>query len=99
MIYVTDVGHRFEIHVDGALAGFTEYWEDGDVRIFPHTEIDRAFAGRGLATTLIRGALDATRAGGKSVQPVCRFVRSFIAKHPEYADLVPADRRTALEST
>ncbi|MGB8022330.1 MAG: GNAT family N-acetyltransferase [Candidatus Nanopelagicales bacterium] len=96
MIYVTDAGHRFEIHVDGALAGFTDYWEDGDVRIFPHTEIDQTFLGRGLATTLIREALDATRAAGRSVQPACRFVRGFIVKNPEYADLVPADRRAAL---
>lgn len=96
MIHVTDAGHRFEIHVDGDLAGFTDYWEDGDVRIFPHTEIDQAFLGRGLATTLIREALDSTRAAGKSVQPVCRFVRGFIAKNPAYADLVPADRRAAL---
>ncbi len=30
---------------------------------------------------------------GLAVLPDCPFVRGWIAKHPDYADLVPADRR------
>jgi predicted GNAT family acetyltransferase len=85
---------RFEIHVDGALAGFTEYRERPDkVLAFPHTEVDPAFQGRGLAQRLIRDALDQTRAEHFSVLPYCPTVRAFIAKHPDYVDLVPRDRR------
>lgn len=52
--------HRFEITVDGVLAGFTRYLDKGDERIFPHTEVKDEYAGQGLATQLIRAALDQT---------------------------------------
>jgi len=89
---------RFEVHVDGALAGFTEYRErPGGVRAFPHTEVDPAYQGRGLAQRLIRDALDQTRAAHLSVLPYCPSVRGFIAKHPDYLDLVPPDRRAEFD--
>src|SRR5690349_15694635 len=39
-------------------AGFTEYHLHDGVIAFLHTEVDPAHQGEGLATTLIRGALD-----------------------------------------
>jgi predicted GNAT family acetyltransferase len=84
---------RFEILVDGRLAGLTAYQRDDDVVAMPHTEIDDAFAGQGLGSILIKGALDAFRAQGASVIPECPFVRSYIERHPDYVDLVPAGRR------
>ena len=90
---VTDAGTRFEIHVDGAPAGFADYDDSDGVRTFSHTEVDPAFQGQGLASTLIRGALDATRAAGLGVRPVCPAVLGFIAKREEYVDLVPAEWR------
>lgn len=89
---------RFEISVDGVPVGFTEYVdaprEDGGTeRTFPHTEIDEAYGGRGLATILIQTALDATRTSGFTVLPRCLAVRKFISRHADYLDLVPADRR------
>jgi len=83
---------RHQILVDGEPAGFTEYHDDGDQRTFTHTVVDPDYRGQGLAGTLIREALDATRAAGKSVIPQCSAVAGFIAKHPDYQDLVPADR-------
>lgn len=83
---------QFEIWVDDVRAGLTQYSDavtDGDgVRTFPHTEVDEAFGGRGLATTLIQQALDATRAASLLVRPLCPAVARFIDKHPDYADLV-----------
>jgi len=83
---------RFEVHVDGVLAGFTEYTEatvDGVlVRTFPHTEVDPEFGGRGLSKILIGQALDASRAAKAMVKPVCPAVAGFIEKNPAYADLV-----------
>jgi predicted GNAT family acetyltransferase len=87
---------RFEIFVDGELAGFSEYVERPDVRVFPHTVIEEEFGGRGLATVLVRAALDQTRASGRSVLPLCPVVRGFIAKNPDYLDLVPESRRGEL---
>lgn len=84
---------RYQILIDGRAVGFTEYHDEGDRRTFPHTVIDEDQRGQGLATALIRAALDATRTAGKSVVPQCPAVAGFIAKHSGYHDLVPADRR------
>ena len=55
-----------------------------------HTEVDPAHSGQGHAATLARGALDDARERGLRVVPSCPYVASYIAKHPEYADLVAA---------
>ena len=53
-----------------------------------HTEIDPAFEGKGLGSALARGALDAERTRGEPIVPLCPFIRQYIDRHPEYADLV-----------
>jgi predicted GNAT family acetyltransferase len=88
---------RFEIRIDGTLVGFAEYRLHGTVADFTHTQIDEALEGRGLAGRLIGAALDATRAAGRQVRPYCPFVRAYIARHPEYTDLVPAEARARFE--
>ncbi|OZM81557.1 GNAT family N-acetyltransferase [Pseudonocardia sp. MH-G8] len=92
---VQDVAERsrFEIRVDGTRAGLAAYAaEDGAIR-FTHTEIDDAYEGKGLGGTLVRGALDAVRARQLAVLPECPFVRRWIARHPDYVDLVPEAER------
>ena len=79
---------RFEIHLDGRLAGFVAYRTSPGTITFTHTEIDSAFEGRGLGSKLVRAALDAARSRGLAVLPQCPFVRGWIAKHADYADLV-----------
>lgn len=85
---VTAEADRFTISVDGKQAGFTEYIDRGSQRIFPHTEIDDAFGGRGLATILVGEALEATRAAGMRIVPVCSLVAGYLEKHPEFSDVV-----------
>lgn len=76
-------------------AGFAEYFlSEGEIA-FIHTEIDPGFAGRGLGGLLARGALGDARARGLRVLPYCPFIRGWIRKHPEYADLVPEARRAS----
>jgi len=84
---------RYEVHDDGQLAGFAEYRLRPRAIAFTHTETDPAFAGRGLAGRLVREALDDARRRGLTVLPFCRYVRSFIATHGEYVDLVRAEDR------
>ncbi|WP_405884712.1 N-acetyltransferase [Streptomyces sp. NBC_01136] len=84
---------RYEIFDGGELAGFAEYHRYQDEIAFIHTEIDPRFEGRGLGGALARAALDAAREGGLAVLPFCPFIRGWISKHPEYADLVPQGQR------
>jgi uncharacterized protein len=88
---------RFEVLVDGEVAGFAEYRRTRASMAFTHTVIDPAFEGRGLGSVLARGALDATRKAGSPVLPFCPFIRGYIQRHPAYLDLVPADRRSEFE--
>jgi predicted GNAT family acetyltransferase len=90
---------RFEVRVDGELAGFTEYRRQPGVIAFVHTEIDPGFEGRGLASVLVRSALSAARSEGLSVLPFCPFVRGYIAGHREFLDLVPDDMRPRFQLT
>jgi uncharacterized protein len=84
---------RYEVRVDGALAGRAEYVRGPGQISFTHTEVDPAFGGRGLAGRLARKALDDAQASGLEVLPFCPFFRDWIGKHPDYAGLVPANRR------
>ena len=84
---------RFEVLVDGEVAGFAEYRRTKSAMAFTHTVIDPAFEGRGLGSVLARGALDATREAGAPVLPFCPFIRGYIQRHPDYLDLVPEGRR------
>ena len=55
--------------------------------------MDDRFRGHGLGGRLVQASLDAARARHLPVLPYCPFVRSWIAEHREYADLIPEGRR------
>ena len=79
---------RYEI-VDGdRVLGIAAYERRGDTIVFTHTEVDQDSGRSGLGSTLVRGALDDVRTRGGSVVPECAFVRGWIEKHEDYADLV-----------
>lgn len=81
--------HRYEAALsDGTVVGFAEYERAGDVTTFTHTVVPQEYEGRGIGSTLVRSALDAERAAGRSIVPRCPFVKAFIDRHPEYADLI-----------
>jgi predicted GNAT family acetyltransferase len=73
---------------DGAVLGFAVYVLDADAVVFTHTEVLEVAEGRGVGSALARGALDQVRASGRQVVPLCPFIRAYIARHPEYQDLV-----------
>jgi len=85
---VTAEADRFSISVDGQRVGFAEFVDRDGSRTFPHTEVAPAFQGRGLATILVRHALEAARSAGLKIVPQCWMVAEFVEKNPEFADLV-----------
>lgn len=86
-IKVSTQDDEYTIAVEGKTVGFAAFADRGNERVFYHTEIDPEFGGRGLATILVEEALDATRADGKRIVPVCSMVANVIEKHPEFADI------------
>lgn len=80
---------RYEVRSDGRLAGWAAYDRQGALLDLVHTEIDPDLQGRGLASILIRHALDDAVDRGLQVRPTCPFVRDYIARHADYRDLVP----------
>jgi hypothetical protein len=84
---------RFEILVGGQRAGLAQYHLRGQELSITHTEVDDKFQGLGLAGKLARAILDQARERGLAVLPYCPYTRAWIARHPEYTDLVPAARR------
>ena len=79
---------RFEVLVDGEPAGLAAYRLREDAIVFLHTEIGDEYEGKGLGGVLVRAALDSARERGLRVVPSCPFVRGWIERHPDYADLV-----------
>lgn len=81
--------HRFELAVDSHIAA-AYYKRAGDVITFEHTEVPSELGGRGIGSKLVKGALDQVRASGLKVVAQCPFVKGWIDKHPDYADLLRA---------
>src|ERR1700753_2374252 len=78
---------EYTIAVDSATVALAAVADRGNQRVFYHTEVEERFGGRGLATILVAEALQATRADGKRVVPVCPMVAAYIKKHPEFSDI------------
>lgn len=81
--------NRFELLVDGEVAGATDYQVRDDTIVFIHTEIDPSRREHGLGGELVRGALNLVRAETDyRVVATCPFTAAWIEKHPEYQDLL-----------
>lgn len=78
---------RYELHQDDALA-IAAYERRGDVVAFTHTVVPGALQGKGIASRLIKHALDDVRAQGLKIDPRCEFVTAYLERHPEERDLL-----------
>jgi predicted GNAT family acetyltransferase len=84
---------RYEILDGERVLGVAAYERRGDTVVFTHTEIDPDAGQSGLGSALVRAALDDVRTRGGSVVALCPFVRGWIERHPDYADLVADPER------
>jgi predicted GNAT family acetyltransferase len=80
---------RYELTVEGHIAA-AYYHRSNDMITFDHTEVPPELGGKGIGSKLVKGALDQVRADGLKVVAECPFVKGWIEKHPDYADLLKA---------
>jgi len=78
---------RFAIEVEGETAHLGYEMADGVMHI-THTVVPEAIGGRGIAGQLVRAAFDYARSEGWKVRTVCTYAEGWVAKHPDYADLL-----------
>lgn len=83
---------RYELELDGELVGVADYRIHDGVMVLPHTEVAVQHRGQGLGDHLAEAALDGARERGMDVVPSCWFIREYIDRNPQYADLVAARR-------
>jgi predicted GNAT family acetyltransferase len=79
---------RFVTGAGNDLAYIT-YREIGERTLeFDHTFVPKALRGGGIASQLTGFALEFARANGYRVVPSCPFVAAYIARHPEFRELL-----------
>jgi len=71
---------RFELQIDGHVA-FLDYERANKELRLLHTEVPPELQGRGLATQLIRHAIDAAKHEKREVVSMCSAVDNYLAKH------------------
>jgi predicted GNAT family acetyltransferase len=79
-----EAASRYELDTPNGLA-IAAYRQQGDSRVFTHTEVPPADEGQGLGAELVRAALDDTKVHGFKIVPACSFVMAYVRRHPEYA--------------
>ncbi|GLU49789.1 N-acetyltransferase [Nocardiopsis ansamitocini] len=85
---------RYEARIDGAseVAGVAQYIRTTELIAFVHTEVPPEHEGKGVGSALARTSLDAARADGLRVLATCPFFAGWIARHPDYQDLLYQSR-------
>ena len=76
---------RYELDTDNGLA-IEVYRQQGDRRVFTHTEVPPADEGRGFASQVVKEALADTHRRGLKIVPACSFVVAYVRRHPEFDD-------------
>jgi hypothetical protein len=82
---------RFELLINGKIV-FLDYRRRPHELALTHAETPRELEGRGLASKVVRTALDFARAQKLKVIPQCPFVAWYIREHQEYADLLRPEK-------
>jgi uncharacterized protein len=56
--------------------------------IIDHTEVPDAYRGQGVGAQLALHAIEAARAGGWKIIPLCPFFKAQAMRHPEWNDVI-----------
>ena len=79
---------QFTAAVNGSDAHLDYEMRDARTMDTTHTYTPPAARGQGVASRLVRAALDHARGEGWRVIPSCWYVAGWIDRHPEYEDLL-----------
>lgn len=79
---------RFAIYLpDGSVAEMTYWRRDENTIVADHTGVPPHYRGQGIAEKLVFAAMEAVRAAGEKVVPVCSYVVAQFRRHPDWADI------------
>lgn len=78
---------RFELSLGDNVA-YIAYREEGGRLVLTHIEVPPSYSGQGVGSRLARQVLDIVQTRRQPVEIRCPFLRSFIARHPDYWDLL-----------
>lgn len=81
-------GGRYVVTVDGHEAEMTFSRSSPQLIIVDHTGVPDALRGRGIGQALAAHAIEAARAGGWKIIPLCPFMRAQVERHPEWRDVI-----------
>jgi predicted GNAT family acetyltransferase len=79
---------QYEVLLDGVSVGYAAYHQTPDGVLLTHAEVRPGHNGQGIGSALAKGALDDIRRQGLQAVPLCPFIVDYVARHPEYNDLV-----------
>ena len=89
---------RYEILVDGTLAGFVTYGMRGGRMILVHTDIDEAHEGHGLAGILV-AAQTATRNGLAAKRDTRENLKKYLSRAVQLSRILHTDRISSCRAT
>jgi predicted GNAT family acetyltransferase len=81
---------RFVARVEGRDCVLDYERRDERTLNYQHTFTPEPRRGRGIASDVVRYALEWARRNGQRVVASCPFVQSYVDEHPELADVVTA---------
>ncbi|QRM56563.1 GNAT family N-acetyltransferase [Sinorhizobium sp. BG8] len=79
---------RYSALVEGHEAEMTYSRTSPQLIIIDHTGVSDALRGKGVGQALAAHAVEAARAGGWKIIPLCPFFKSQALRHPEWSDVV-----------
>jgi uncharacterized protein len=75
---------RFEM-VEAGQVVFADYRRDGARLFIDHVEAPPALRGSGASGRFMEGLVEAARAEGATLVPICSYAVHWLARHPEAA--------------
>ena len=90
---------RYRARLGDREVGYSEYETEPGRIVFTHTVVEPEFEGRGIGSRLASYAVSDARDRGLRITPVCRFVRAYLRRHPEFHSIVdfPPQRQSRRE--